>query len=383
MTFTYPAARRSDTVDDYHGTRVPDPYRWLEDAAASESKGFVRAQNEITIPYLASLPERPALRRRMEELWNIPRTGAPTVCSGVAVWAHNDGLQDQPVYFVRRPGGESRPLLDPNSFSDDGATAVIETSLSDDGRFLAYSVAESGSDWQVVRIRNTETLEDLEDELHHVKFAGISWHTQGFFYSRFPAQEPGSTAPSRNMAVYYHRVGTVQAQDLMVFANPADPDLGYSATVDDDGRFLVLTEWEGTSKQNGLLYQHLDDLDSDWLRLASPGRALYSFLAAHDGAFLIHTDLDAPNGRIVRVPLDHPEGVEEIVGERPEAIELATVAAGRLITVTLHEASHRLSTYDLDGNRVGSIELPGVGTVAELTGRIRDDSLYIGFQSFV
>ena len=383
MAFTYPRARRAEIIDDYHGTPVADPYRWLEDPESDQTKAFIQAQNEISLPYLTSLPERTALRERMEALWNVPRTGAPTVRNGVAVWSHNDGLQDQPVLYIRRPGRDDRVLLDPNILSEDGALAVVVTSLSDDGRYLAHAIAESGSDWQTIRIRDTETGDDLSDELRHVKFTEISWHGGGFFYSRFPAQDPVSTEPSRNMAVYFHRLGTHQDADVLVFANPDNPDLGYGATVSDDGRFLILTEWEGTSHKNGLLYRALDDPGSDWIRLASPGRALHAFLAHHEGAFLLHTDLEAPNGRIVRLALDRPETVEQVVGERHQAMELATAVAGRLITVTLNEASHRLHTFHLDGTPAGSIDLPGAGTVAELTGRLQDDSLYVGFQSFL
>jgi prolyl oligopeptidase len=383
MAFTYPPARRADVVDDYHGTPVADPYRWLEDPESEETKAFVQAQNEITLPYLAGLPERQTLRDRMEALWDVPRTGAPIVRNGIAVWAHNDGLQDQPVFYIRRAGREDQPLLDPNTLSEDGAVAVIGISLSDDGHLLAYSAAEAGSDWQVIRIRDTETGHDHPDELRHVKFTGVSWHGDGFFYSRFPAQDPSSTEPSRDQAVYFHRLGDPQDGDTLVFANPDDPDLNYEATVSDDGLFLILGEWDGTSHKNGLLYRSTDDLGGEWTRLASPGRALFGFLAHQDGAFLLHTDLDAPNGRLVRMPLDHPEFIEDVVGERHEAIELAAAAAGRLITATLNEASHRLRTFDLDGTPTGSIELPGDGTVDELTGRLQDDTLYIGFQSFL
>jgi prolyl oligopeptidase len=383
MAFTYPSARRAGVVDDYHGTEVADPYRWLEDPESAETQAFVQEQNDITLPYLAALPERPALRDRMEALWNVPRTGAPTVRAGVAVWAHNDGLQDQPVFYVRRDDQDDRVLLDPNALSADGTVAVIVTSLSDDGRFLAYSVAESGSDWQIIRVRDVETGYDLDDELRHVKFTEISWHDDGFFYSRFPAQDPSSTEPSRHQAVYFHRLGDPQDRDVLVFANPDDPDLGYGATVSDDGTFLVLTEWEGTSHKNGLLYRPVDDISGEWIRLASPGRALFGFLAHDHGAFLIHTDLEAPNGRIVGLPLDQPDAIWDVVGERHQAIELATTTAGRLIIVTLEEASHRMYTFDLEGSPTGTIELPGAGTVAELTGRLQDETLHIGFQSFL
>jgi prolyl oligopeptidase len=382
MSFTYPSARRTDVVDDYHGTEVADPYRWLEDPDSEETRAFVRAQNEVTLPYLAALPGRDRLRNRMEAMWDVPRTGAPTVRNGVAVWAHNDGLQDQPVFIVRRPDHDDRVLLDPNEMSEDGAVAVINVSLSDDGKHLAYSVAESGSDWQVIRVRDIESGTDLGDELRFVKFSDISWLDDGFFYSRFPEQDPASTEPSRNMAVYFHRLGSHQDDDELVFSNPENPDLGYGVTVSDDGRYLVLVEWEGTSNKNGLLYRTLDG-DDTWVRLADPGRALFAFLAHHQGSFLIHTDLDAPKGRIVRMPLDGPDSIEDVVGEQNQPIELAVAAAGHLVTVSLRDASHQVRAYDLDGTPGGRIDLPGAGSIAELTGRLQDDALFLGFQSFL
>lgn len=383
MRFTYPPARRADVVDDYHGTPVADPYRWMEDPDSEETRAFVRAQNDVTLPYLASLSERAYLRDRMEAMWDVPRTGAPTVREGVAVWAHNDGLQDQPVFFVRQPGHDDRVLLDPNQMSEDGAMAVIVTSLSDDGRYLAYSVAEAGSDWQVIRVRDVESGDDLDDELRFVKFTEISWWEDGFFYSRFPEQDPASTEPSRDMAVYFHRLGTPQSDDRLLFSNPENPDLGYGVAVSDDGRYLVLEEWEGTSNKNGLLYRSLDEDNADWVRLSGPGRALFAFLAHHGGSFLIHTDLDAPNGRVVQMPLDRPESIEEVVGERDHPIELAAAAAGHLVIVGVQDASHLVRVVELDGTPAGVIELPGRGSIAELTGRLQDDALFLGFQSFL
>ena len=194
MAFTYPAARRGDTVDDYHGTAVPDPYRWLEDPESDETKAFVRAQNAVTMPYLASLPEVSALRGRIAEMWDVPRTSAPQHRNGVIVWAHNDGLQNQPVYYVEDSDGR-RVLLNPNTLSEDGTVAVIGTSLSPDGSLLGYMVSESGSDWQRGLILDVAKGETLEDELRFLKFTSMAWHGDGFYYSRFPEQDPGSTEP--------------------------------------------------------------------------------------------------------------------------------------------------------------------------------------------
>lgn len=381
--FEYPRASRSDVVDDYHGVPVADPYRWLEDPEADETRSFVRAQNEITMPYLRRLPEREALRRRMAELWDVPRSGLPEAAGGRVVWSHNDGLLDQPRMLVLDAGAdEPRVLLDPNAMSDDGAVAVIRTSLSPDGAHLAYSVAESGSDWQVIRIRDVATGADLPDELHHVKFTSVAWSGDGFFYARFPEQDHASTEPSRNMSVRHHRLGDDQSDDTLVFADPARPDLGFDPAISDDGRALVLTEWDGTSIKNGLLVRPAGAPDAPFARIVDVGVALHAFLDHVDGGLLVHTDLDAPNGRIVRIPIDGGEPVT-VVEETTEAIETAVVAAGRIAVVRLRDAAHTVELFTLDGASEGVVPLPGPGTVEGMSGRRHAPDLYLTFQSFL
>jgi len=254
MSFTYPDARRADVVDDYHGTPVADPYRWTEDPDDPETKAFVQAQNAITMPYLASLPEVEQLRGRMEELWDTPRTGAPRRRGSVTVWQHNDGLLDQPIFYVSRDGAEPEILIDPNTMSEDGAVAITAWSLSPDGSLMAYTVAEAGSDQQIARVLDTTSGDHLEDELHELRFTGLSWWGDGFFYSRFPGLEAGTTGLFKDMTVYYHALGTSQNDDEVIFANPENPDLEYNAVVSEDDRFLVLHEFDGTSHELGLLY---------------------------------------------------------------------------------------------------------------------------------
>lgn len=383
MEFTYPPARRADVVDDYHGIPVADPYRWTEDPDDPETREFVRAQNAITLPYLESLPEVGQLRERISELWDTPRTGAPRRRGDVMVWQHNDGLLDQPVFYISRNGSDRQILIDPNHLSEDGAVAITAWSLSPDGSLMAYTFAEAGSDQQVARVLDTTTGDHLEDELHELRFTGLTWWRNGFFYSRFPGLEPGTTGLFKNMSVFYHEIGTDQSADELVFANPESPDLGYIAGVTDDDQYLVIAEFDGTSHEAGLLFKPLDDPEAEVMRIVPTGVASHNFLAHHEGRFLVHTNLDAPNGRVVAIPVDDLDQRIEVIPERDEAIEISAAAAARIILISLEEASHRLDLFTLDGTPAGGIELPEAGTVVELTGRLDDNVVHIAFQSFL
>ncbi len=383
MPFTYPPARRADVVDDFGDTPIADPYRWLEDPHDPETQAFVRAQNAVTLPHLASLPDVARLRARIAELWDVPRTGAPTERAGVAVWSHNDGLADQPVLAVSVDGGEPRVLLDPNALSDDGAVAVPVWSLSPDGAHVVYTTSEAGSDRQVAHVVITATGEHLDDELHHLRFTSFAWHGDGFFYSRFPEVPEGDVGLFTDMSVRFHRLGTDQADDDLVFANPDEPELGYDAAVSHDGAWLVLTEWSGTSHKTGLLYAPLGaDGPGDVVRVASTGEALYGFVAVHDDGLLVETDLDAPNHRIVHIPFDAP-GERRTVVPEGDPMEVAVARAGEILAVTLEDAAHVVRRHALDGTPLGTIPLPGPGTVAEVTGRLDDPVVHLGYQSFL
>lgn len=383
MAFTYPPARRADVEDDYHGATVPDPYRWTEDPDDPETRAFVRDQNAITTPYLQTLPEVERLRARISELWDTPKTGAPQKRDEVLVWMHNDGLANQPTFYISRDGSEPEILLDPNSFSDDGTVAVTTWSLSPDGRYMAYTRSEAGSDQQTGHVLDTITGEHLPDELHELRFTGLAWLEDGFFYSRFPGLESGTVGLFKDCTVFYHRVGTDQSQDDLIFSNPDQPDLLYGAVVSDDDLYVVLYEFDGTSRENGMLFRSVDGPDDVFNRITHPGVASYQFLAHVDGSFLVETNEGAPNGRVIAIPLDGLDNRVPVISEADTAIEIAGAAAGRIIVVELEEAAHRVSLYLLDGTPDGQIELPAPGTVAELTGRMSDPVVYVGFQSFL
>ena len=366
--FRYPAAHRDDVVDDYHGTPVADPYRWLEDPDHEATRRFVAAQNSLTIPYLRDLPERSLMYRSMRALWNIERSSAPISRGGVTVWFHNDGLQDQPVLMAETADAGRRVILDPNLMSDDGAVAVTQFSLSQDGGLLAYNVAEAGSDWQVIRVLDTATGAHRDDEIRHVKFTSVTWHDDGFFYSRFPQTDASLTGLSMNQSVWFHRIGTDQGDDESVYANPDDPELGYDAIVTPDHRFLCLIEWIGTSRSNGLLVRDLSEPEAGFVRLYDRGIGIHLPLLHEKGSLVLHTDVDAPNGRIVSIDIDEPDSMTDLIPEGETPLAAAGAVAGSFYTLSLKEASHRIHLYRTDGSHHHTIELPNRAPCLPSTG---------------
>ncbi|MFW2340106.1 MAG: prolyl oligopeptidase family serine peptidase [Acidimicrobiia bacterium] len=387
MAHSYPHTRQDDTVDDYHGTKIADPYRWLEDPESEETRAWVEAQNEVTFAHLRGLNGRRALRDRMEQLWDFPRWTAPVRRGDRLFYTKNDGLQNQPVLY-RQDGLEGEPvvLLDPNALTEDGTAALVASSPSDDGRLLAISIAESGSDWQTISILDTDSGEAHSDRLENVKFTSIAWLPDGtgFFYSRFPtADEIPDAPPSTHQRVYLHRVGTAQQQDELIYARPDSPDLGFLPFVTDDGRYLVLHVWEGTDSRNRVYYRRLDSM-GEFVRLLDDLDARYEFVEHIDGRLVFVTDLDAPLGRIVGIDPANPhrDAWSELVPEGDDALVHGAVVGDRLITLSLHHAHHRLRIHDRGGAVVDQPDLPGLGSVVEMTGGPSDRDLFLGYQSF-
>src|SRR5438132_13540700 len=261
--FRYPDARKSDQIDDYHGTKVADPYRWLEDPDSPETRAWIDAENRLTESYLAQIPERAALRQRLTALWNYPKYGAPFHKVGRYFFFKNDGLQNQSVLYKQASltaGPET--LLDPNLLSEDGTVAISTLAVSEDSKLLAYGTSASGSDWEEFRVRDVASGRDLPDHLQWIKFSGASWTKDGagFFYSRYP--QPGDKAltdVNRFQRLYYHRLGSDPAEDVLVYERPDQPDWGMNAEVTDDGRYAILSVWLGTDRRNRVYYLDLRD----------------------------------------------------------------------------------------------------------------------------
>jgi len=387
---TYPASRTEDVIDDYHGTQVRDPYRWLENPDSEETAAWIRAQNALTNEYLAGPAARAEYKARLTELWNYERTGVPVKCADRLFYTHNDGLQPQSVLYVQ-DDAESAPrvLLDPNTLSEDGTVALGNWSVSRDGRWLAWATNVAGSDWRTWRIRDVETGADLADEVRWSKFSDATWDDRGtgFWYGRYAEPAPGEERQSQNcdQKLYFHRRGTAQADDVLVYERPDRPEWGFGTTLSEDGRYLVINVWQGTSPKNGLFFKDLFDRSLLVRELLSGFDAAYEYLGQRDGVFLLRTDKDAPRGRIVAVDIALPESRHwrTIVPETAETLDGATILNDQLVLIYLQDAANAVRLYALDGDLRGEIPLPGLGTVAGFTGRAKDHETWFSFDSYL
>src|SRR2546425_173717 len=374
QTIQYPTARKGDVVDDYHGTKVPDPYRWLEDVEASETRAWIEAENRVTDAYLAQIGERDGIRRRLTALWNYPRCGPPFKKAGRYFLFKDDGLQNQSVLYRQASrAAEPEVLLDPNTFSQDGTVALATLALSEDGRQLAYGTAASGSDWVEFRVRDVESGRDRPDQVKWVKFSDASWTHDGagFLYSRYPepAGENPLLAENRFQKLYYHRLGTDQSQDVLVYERPDHPDWGVAAEVTHDGRYAILTVWLGTDRRNRVYYLDLRDarrphVTGDVVWLLDDFDASYGFIGNDGPVFYFVTDLDAPRKRVVAIDTRHPERARwrEIIPQGDDVIELVSIIHDTFVASYLHDAHSRPRLFGLDGRFVKEVDLPTLGS---------------------
>lgn len=406
-TLEYPAAKRGEVADDYFGTRVVDPYRWLEDVDAPDTRAWVEAQNRLSLPLLAQLPEREPVRKRLTELWNYERYGLVQKVAGRYFYSRNDGLQNQSVLYVQN-GWDDQPrvLLDPNLLAADGTVALTDYEVSPDGQWLAYATAAAGSDWNEFRVRAVADGKDNGDVLRRIKFSGIAWtqDAKGFFYSRYPS--PGGDPPQggsggtfddlANQKLYYHRIGTPQSEDLLVYSVPEEPKWGFVPEVTDDGRYLIITIWRGSANEYRVHVKDLGDplkprLDAPVLKLVDEFEAEYALVGNVGSRLYLRTNLGVERGRIVAVDLDRParEHWVDLVPEQADTLQHALFAGDGIVALYMHDATSRLRRYALDGKPAGEITLPGLGSVPDLSlggiqisGDPGDDELFYAFTSF-
>ncbi len=394
QTLQYPAARKSDVVDDYHGTRVPDPYRWLEDPDSPESRAWIEAQNRLTAAYLAEIPARAALRERLTKLWNYPKYGTPFRKARRYFFFKNDGLQNQSVLYKQASlTADPETLLDPNVLSEDGTVALSTLAVSEDGRLLAYGTSASGSDWEEFRVRDVAEGRDLSDHLKWIKFSGASWTNDdaGFFYSRYP--EPGDKAltdVNRFQRLYYHRLGTEQTADVLVYERPDQPDWGMNAEVTDDGRYAVLHVWLGTDRRNRVYYLDLKDarrpkVTGEVVRLLDDFDASYAFVGNDGPVFYFLTDLEAPRKRVIAIDTRHPERARwrEIIPQSPDVLDGIHIIHDTFVANYMHDASSRLRLFTLEGRLVKDLPLPTLGSIGAISGERKDDEMFYAFTSFL
>lgn len=387
--FTYPPARKEEVIDLYHGTPVPDPYRWMEDPDDAELAAWVDAQNTLTSEYLAEIPQRDPINRRLTALYNFPKYTPPEQKAGRLFYTYNDGLQNQPVTFVQDvPEAVARVLLDPNTLSEDGTASLSGQVFSKDGTLVAYGVSVGGSDWQEVRVRSVESGADLPDVLRWCKFAGIAWKADnsGFYYNRFPEPAKGEvdTATTLNNKVYWHTIGTAQSEDVLIYERPDEPELNFFARLSDDEHYLVLNVWHGAINRNRIYYRPTNQ-DGEFIRLIDTPDAEYDFIGSDGDTFFLKTNLDAPRGRIIAIDLANParEHWRTLVPENDDVMIAVRIVNHELIVITLRNAFYGISRYALDGTFLKAIHLPGMGTLGGLTGEADQAELFIDFQSYL
>ena len=391
-TIRYPVSRQGDVVDVYGATTVADPYRWMEDLESPEVAAWVAAQNAVTRAYLGRLPHRTPLVRRLTELWNYSRTSVPVTENGSLFYSRNSGLQRQaPVYLRRGVSGAATLALDPNALSPDGSVSLAHYTPSPDATLVAYACAKGGADWETIRVRDLLTGADRADEVNWVRFSDLSWtrDSRGFFYSRYP--EPPAhkvlEAALSGQAIYYHRLGTPQQDDQLIYQRLDQPAWIVNGTVTENGRYLLIRTYRGADNHNQLHYLALGD---DTRAIAGPivpvveaGDAEYSPIGADGSRLYLRSDQDAPNRRVIVIDLDHPEpgSWQVVIPEQAAAIEHAALVGGRLVIHYLEDVQSRLRVFSLDGTPESDIPLPGVGAVSALEGRADAPGVWFGFSS--
>lgn len=385
----YPGSRRTKDGDTIHGVRVPDPYRWLEDVDSAQTQSWIKAENQVTFEYLNHIPAREKIRQRITELWNYEKYGVPFKWGERYFFTRNDGLQNQSVlYWIESLEAEPRVLLDPNQLSEDGTIALTGYAAGEDGKLLAYGLSASGSDWQEWRVREVDSGRDLEDHLKWAKFSIASWthDGKGFFYSRYDEPKEGMAYKGANYyhKLYYHRIGTPQSEDELVYERPDHKDWGFDGRVTDDGRYLLISVWKGTHRENGVFYKDLQAEDGEVVELLEGFDARYVF-AGNDGpVFYFTTDLDAPMSRVVAIDITRPDrsNWKQTIPESPDALQSVSLVHDMFIASYLHDAHSLVRVLDKSGRIVREVELPGMGTVEGFGGRCTDRETFYLFTGF-
>ena len=394
---TYPSSYKSNQVDDYHGTLVADPYRWLEDPDSEETRTWIEAQNQVTFSYLSEIPAREKIKQRLTKLWDYEKYGIPfkegeSLRDGSTeryFYFKNDGLQNQSVFYTLKTlDDQPQVLLDPNKLSEDGTVALSGLSISEDGKLLAYGLSSSGSDWQEWKVRDVETGEDLQDHLKWIKFSGASWthDNQGFFYSRY--DEPNEKTQLEDVnyyqKLYYHQLGKPQSEDVLIYHRPDQKEWGFSGGVTEDGRYLIISIWLGTDSKNLVFSKDLTNPNAEVIELINQFEADYSFIDNDDSVFYFRTDLNAPRGKVIAIDTKNPapENWREIIPQSAETLESVGILNNQFVADYLKDAHSQIKIFDLKGAFIREVELPGLGSAGGFGGKRYDTETFYSFTSF-
>ena len=381
----YPETRKDTTVvDDYFGTKVADPYRWLENDTSAETAKWVKEQNEVTQDYLSHIPFRSALKDRLTQLVNYERYSMPSKKHGRYIYSKNDGLQNQSVIYMQETlDGEPTVLLDPNKLSDDGTVALSTLGISDDGNYLGYAISRNGSDWQEIYVKNIATGEVLDDHLVWVKFSGIAWKDDGFFYSRFPEPKNELSGVNENGKLYYHKVGTDQKADQLAYEDRTNPDLSFSAEVVNK-RYLVIYGSESTSG-NCLYYKDLKNPKAQFVKVVTDFTDDYSVIDEIDGHFLVMTNHNAPEYKVISIPMDNPAPAnwKDLIPASKEVLAGVSHIGKRLIANYTKDARSLVRIFDESGKLLGNLDNEVIGTISGFAGEADDTETFYTVTSYI
>ncbi|MEB3217073.1 MAG: prolyl oligopeptidase family serine peptidase [Nostocales cyanobacterium 94392] len=385
----YPATSKSQQVDNYHGTEVADPYRWLENPDSKETKSWVEAQNKVTFGYLEKIPQREDIKKRLTKLWDYEKYGVPFKEGNRYFYFKNDGLQNQSVlYTLKTLDDKPTVLLDPNKLSEDGTVALSGISISENGEYLAYGISVAGSDWQEWKVRNIETGEDLKDHLRWIKFSGASWtnDSKGFFYSAY--DEPNEKTKLEDVnyyqKLYYHQLGQPQSSDTLIYQRSDQKEWGFNGSVTEDGCYLIISVWLGTDSKNLVFYQDLTNPNSQVIELINKFESSYSFIDNDENIFYFQTDLNASRGKVIAIDTKKPESKnwQEIIPEATETLGSVGTINHQFVAEYLKDARSQIKIFEINGNFVREIELPGIGSVGGFNGKSSDTETFYLFTSF-
>ncbi len=389
VKLNYPDSRKGEQVDNYHGTEVADPYRWLENPDSEETIAWVKAQNKVTFNFLEKIPARDDIKKRLTKLWDYEKYGVPFQEGNRYFYFKNDGLQNQSVlYTLRNLDDEPSVLLDPNKLSVDGTVALSGISISDDGKYLAYGISIAGSDWQEWKVINIETGEDLKDNLKWIKFSGASWtnDSKGFFYSGY--DEPNEKTKLEDVnyyqKLYYHQLGQPQSKDTLIYERSDEKEWGFNGGVTEDGRYLIISVWLGTDSKNLVFYKDLTNPSSEVVELISKFESSYSLIDNDDNLLYFQTDLNASRGRVIAIDIKKPEpkNWQEIIPQTQETLESVGTLNNQFVAEYLKDARSQIKIFEINGNFVREVELPGIGSVGGFNGKREDTETFYIFTSF-
>jgi len=383
----YPKPHKGKVVDNYFGTKVADPYRWMEDVNSPETKKWVEEENRLTESYLSKIPFRNKIKKSLTELFNYERFSAPAKHGEYYFFSKNDGLQNYSVvYYQKGLTGKPEVFLDPNTFSNDASVSLAGLTFSHNTKYAAYSISKGGSDWRDVFVMDVASRKKLGDHLAWVKFSGMAWFKDGFFYSRYDKPKKGEALKAQNefQKLYYHKVGTSQNKDVLVMQDKKNPRRGWDASVTDDEKYLVIAGWEGSSDYNLLYYKDLSKKQSKIISLINKLEAQYSVIDNIGSKLLVETNFDAPNYKVVLIDTKRPAKKywKTVIPETENPIRSVSFVDNKLIVSYLKDANTKVYLFDINGKQIAEVKLPGIGTASGFNGEKTDKEVFYTFTSF-